>query len=96
MFPHDREVPEKLLKELIGIMIHSGLGEFQLPPRDKLCPLTGNPDDMTSQGSTSIYSGDELRNFIPYVKRIRFIGGADGYSACVVGEHPVSFLCVGL
>jgi hypothetical protein len=27
MFPHDREVPEKLLKELVGIMIHAGIGE---------------------------------------------------------------------
>jgi len=28
MFPHNREVPEKLLKELMGIMIHAGLGEL--------------------------------------------------------------------
>jgi len=27
MFPHDREVPEQLLKELVGIMMHAGLGE---------------------------------------------------------------------
>ena len=27
MFPHDREVPDKLLKELVGIMMHAGLGE---------------------------------------------------------------------
>ena len=37
MFPHDREVPEKLLKELIGIMIHAGLGELQ-PPATNLRP----------------------------------------------------------
>ena len=27
MFPHDREIPEKLLKELVGMMVHAGLGE---------------------------------------------------------------------
>jgi len=29
MFPDNREVPEKLLKELMGIMIHAGLGKSQ-------------------------------------------------------------------
>ena len=38
MFPHNREVPEKLLKQLIGIMIHAGLGEFQLPTGDRPTP----------------------------------------------------------
>ena len=27
MFPHDRKVPEELLEELTGIMIHAGVGE---------------------------------------------------------------------
>ena len=40
---------------------------------------------MTSHGSTSVYSGDELQKYISYVKEIEFVGGADGYSACVVG-----------
>lgn len=31
MFPHDRQVPEKLLKELTGIMIHAGIGEYSSP-----------------------------------------------------------------
>ena len=34
MFPHNREVPDKLLKELMGIMIHAGLGELQLSTTD--------------------------------------------------------------
>jgi hypothetical protein len=34
MFPHEREVPEKLLKELMGIMIHAGLGEIQSSATD--------------------------------------------------------------
>lgn len=29
MFPHDREIPEKFLKELVGIMVHAGLGELR-------------------------------------------------------------------
>ncbi|KAF9646877.1 hypothetical protein BDM02DRAFT_2865653 [Thelephora ganbajun] len=68
MFPHHQEVPEKLLKELVGIMVHAGL------------------DDMTSHGSTSVYTGEELQKLISYVERIKFIGGTDGYSACVVGR----------
>ncbi|KAF9646880.1 hypothetical protein BDM02DRAFT_3188425 [Thelephora ganbajun] len=68
MFPHDREVPEKLLKELVGIMVHAGL------------------DDMTSQESTSVYTGEELQKLISYMERIKFVGGANGYSAFVVGR----------
>jgi len=41
---------------------------------------------MTSHGSTSVYTGDELEKYISYVKEIEFVGGADGYSACVVGR----------
>ena len=59
---------------------------------DQPTALTGNPDDMTSHGSTSVYSGDELQKFVSYVERIKFIGGADGYSACVVGQYRVLFL----
>jgi hypothetical protein len=40
---------------------------------------------MTSHGSTSIYSADELEKFVSYVEKIKFVGGEDGYSACVVG-----------
>jgi len=42
MFPHNREVPEKLLKELMGIMIHAGLGELR-PPATNLQPLVLPP-----------------------------------------------------
>lgn len=47
---------------------------------------------MTSHGSTSVYSGEELQKFISYVERIRVVGSVDGYSACVVGESRVFFL----
>jgi len=47
--------------------------------------LTSLPDDMTSHGSTSVYSGEELQKFAQYVVQIKDIGGAGGYSACVVG-----------
>ena len=42
---------------------------------------------MTSHGSTSVYSGDELQKFAQYVARIKDIGGIGGYSACVVGQY---------
>lgn len=31
MFPHNREVHGELRNELMGIMIHAGLGELQSP-----------------------------------------------------------------
>jgi len=40
---------------------------------------------MTSHGSTSVYSGEELQKFISYVEQIKYVGRADGYSAWVVG-----------
>jgi hypothetical protein len=47
--------------------------------------LIRSPDEMTSNGSTSVYSEDELRKLIHFVKQIKVIGGKDGYSACMVG-----------
>lgn len=44
-----------------------------------------HPDDMTSHGSTSLYTADRLQQFTSYVEKISFVGGDDGYSACVVG-----------
>lgn len=29
MFPHDREVSEELLRELMGVMMHAGFGEMR-------------------------------------------------------------------
>ena len=85
MFPHDREVPEKLLNELIGIMVHTKFGELQLSPNDPQLRLTGHSDDMTSYESTSFYSGGELQEFISCANQIKSIGRVDGYSACMVG-----------
>ena len=47
---------------------------------------------MTSHESTSVYSGDELQKFAPYVEWLKQIGGAGGYSACVVGQYRALFL----
>lgn len=85
MFPHEREVPEELLKELTGIMIHAGIGGSLSPAADPTTWLIGHLDDMTSHRSTSVYTGEQLEKFISYVGQIGSIGGADGYSACVVG-----------
>ena len=79
------------MNELIGIMVHAGLGELLLSANNPQLRLTGHLDDMTSHGSTSVYSGDELQKFISYVEQIRSIDGADGYSACVVGQYPALF-----
>ena len=40
---------------------------------------------MTSNASTSVYSGEELQKYISHVNQIKFVGGDGGYSACVVG-----------
>ena len=48
-------------------------------------PLIRRSDVMSSSGSTSVYSEEELRKLIHYVKQLRFVGKDYGYSACVVG-----------
>ena len=30
VFPHDREVPEHLVQELLGILVHAGVGALEL------------------------------------------------------------------
>lgn len=42
---------------------------------------------MSSHGSTSVYPEEELRTLIHYLKQLRFVGGGNGYSACVVGQY---------
>ena len=51
--------------------------------------LIRNPDKMTSNGSTSVYSEDELRKLMHFIKQIKVMGRKDGYSACMVGEYRV-------
>ena len=84
MFPHDREVSDELLKELMGIMTHAGFGEMIACDQDT-SNLIRSLDEMTSNGSTSVYSEDELRKLIHFVKQIKVISGKGGYSACMVG-----------
>lgn len=50
---------------------------------------------MTSHGSTSVYTGEQLQQFISYAERISFVGGADGYSACIIGQHRSPLLLQG-
>ena len=47
--------------------------------------ITGHSDGMTSAGSTSGYSADELERFISYIERVESVGKIHGYSAHVVG-----------
>lgn len=48
-------------------------------------PLIKRSDEMSSHGSTSVYPEEELRKLIHYVRQLEFVGGDNGYSACVVG-----------
>jgi len=82
-FPHNREVPEELLQELSGILLHAGIGASG--PEFDVAQFTSAPDCMTSTNSTTIYSEPELKKLLGYVKYIERVGGNYGFSACVVG-----------
>ena len=87
MFPHDREIPEQLIQELTGILLHAGIGTSEPGLDDVL--LTGGPDCMTSPNSTTIYSEGELNKLLGYVRDIRSVGGNFGFSACIIGTSNI-------
>ena len=88
-FPHNREVPEPLIRELSGILLHAGIG-MSGPVLDVLW-LTSDLDCMTSPNSTTVYSEPDLKKLLSYVKHIKRVGGDFGFSACVVGESSVQY-----
>ena len=83
MFPHNREIPEQLVQELTGILLHAGIGTSELGL--DVIWLTGGPDCMTSPNSTAIYSEGDLSRLLGYVRHINTVGGNFGFSACIVG-----------
>lgn len=84
MFPHDREIPEELYRELSGILLHAGIGASGLV-LDTVW-LTNDSDCMTSPNSTTVYSEPELNKLLGYVRHIKQAGGNYGFAACVVGK----------
>lgn len=93
MYPHNRDVPEELVQELLGILVHAGVGMLRLAL--DVVRLTSSSDCMTSLNSTAAYSEGELSKLLDYVKHITSVGGNYGFSACVVGKlsipHPTEF-----
>ena len=91
MYPHDREVPKHVLQELLGILVHAGVGTSELA--SNVARLTNSKGCMTSPNSTAPYSEADLNKLLGYVKHLTSIGGAHGFSACVFGKlnilHPV-------
>lgn len=88
MYPHNREVPEELVQELLGILVHAGVG--MLTPALNVVKLTSSPDCMTSPNSTAAYAEGDLSKLLAYVRYITSIGGDYGFSACVVGKSCIS------
>ena len=90
-FPHNRDIPEELIQELSGILLHAGVGASA--PEFDVTLLMSEPDCMTSSSSTTIYSEPELNKLLGYVRHIKRVGGNYGFSACVIGEsstlHPI-------
>ena len=84
MFPHDREVPNDLFRELSGILLHLGIGTSGQCWTS--CDSRNDPDYMTSPNSTAVYSELELNKLLGYVGYIKQVGGKHGFSACVVGK----------
>ena len=93
MYPHNREVPEHLVQELLGILVHAGVG--MLKPVFNVMSLMSGPDCMTSPNSTAAYSEGDLSKLLGYARYIASVGGNYGFSACVVGKssipHPTVF-----
>ena len=87
MFPHNREIPEQLMQELTGILLHAGIGTSE-PGLDVMW-LTVDLDCMTSPNSTTIYSEGDLNKLLGYVRHIKTVGGNFGFSACIVGMSSV-------
>ena len=90
MFPHNREVPDDILQELSGILLHWGIGAsgpISIKHRDSLA----TPDCMTSSTSTAGYPEPEFSKLLGYVGQIKQVGGKHGFSACVVGKPSAHF-----
>ena len=85
MYPHNREIPEPLLQELLGILVHAGFGTSEAAPA--FVSLTNDLDCMTSSNSTAAYSEGELNKLLGYVNHVTSVGGNYGFSACIVGKH---------
>ena len=87
MYPHNRDVPEELVQELLGILVHAGVGTL-MPPLN-VARLTSSSDCMTSPNSTAAYAEGDLSKLLAYVRYIASIGGDYGFSACVVGKSCI-------
>ena len=83
-FPHNRKIPERLMQELTGILVHTGICTSE--PGLDVMGLTCGPDCMTSPNFTAIYSEGEVNKLFGYVRYIELVGGNLGFSACVVGR----------
>ena len=83
MFPRNREVSELIFRELLGILVHAGIGTSA--PASNAESLRNSPDGMTSINSTAEYSEGDLSKLIGYVKHLTSVGGNHGFSACIVG-----------
>jgi hypothetical protein len=85
LFPHNRDVPQEILEELEGILIHAGIGRFVLSRFLALLQLHPQ-DSMTSSVSTSLYSEEGINKLLGFIKSLGSVGGNFGYAACVTGQ----------
>ena len=90
MFPHNREVPESLVQELSGILLHAGIGTSGSPSNVVL--FTSSLESTTSPNSTAAFSEAELSKLAGYVKEIGSVGRDHGFSAYVAGEPSELYL----
>ena len=89
MYPRNRKVPDIRVKELLGILVHAGVGTSE--PASIVIWLTKNLDCMTSPNSTAPYSEADLSKLLGYVQHLKSVGGNHGFSACVVGKLNISY-----
>ena len=87
MYPHNREVPEHIVQEFLGILVHAGVGV--LKPVSSVVRLTSSLDWVTSPDSTTLYSEEDISKLLAYARDITTVGGNYGFSACVVGKSRI-------
>ena len=77
MYPHDREVPKHILQELLGILVHAGVGTSELAPN--VVWLTNSKDWMTSSDSLQVIQKGRLTSYWATWIISHRLGGTTGF-----------------
>jgi hypothetical protein len=101
LFPGTRQVPDALIKEVTGILVHAGYGMCRMHWY-RLSLTFHFSDTISSTASTAPFSNTEIQDHLSYLKHLRGMSafanvkpiisncagmdGTGGYAPCVVGK----------